>query len=114
MMKHVSQAYNRSVCFLPYRYCDVVTLISNFRYFTDTESERSALMETVFPKLREYAATKGVELLVVDPHWGIWDSKLQDERTQDLYKEEIDKCQTLSNGPNFVVSQYSGLHFSQI
>lgn len=73
-------------------------------YFTDTETERTALMETVFPKLREYAATRGVELHVVDPHWGIWDPKLEDERTSDLRKAEIDRCQRLSNGPNFVVS----------
>ncbi|KAJ8042119.1 NACHT domain- and WD repeat-containing protein 1 [Holothuria leucospilota] len=68
----------------------------------DSEAERAALMDTVFPKLREYAATKGVELHVVDPHWGVWDPKLDDERTVDLCKEEIDRCQRLSIGPNFV------------
>lgn len=71
--------------------------------FVDSEAERAALMDTVFPKLREYAATKGVELHVVDPHWGVWDPKLDDERTVDLCKEEIDRCQRLSVGPNFVV-----------
>eukprot|EP00057_Strongylocentrotus_purpuratus_P003049 XP_003725816.1 PREDICTED: NACHT and WD repeat domain-containing protein 1 isoform X1 [Strongylocentrotus purpuratus] len=68
----------------------------------DSEVERSALMEKIYPGLREYCASKGYEFDVVDLHWGIWDSRIRDERFLDQCFNEIRNCQNLSTGPNFI------------
>ncbi|CAF0730796.1 unnamed protein product [Brachionus calyciflorus] len=72
--------------------------------FTDTAVERNLLMETVYPKLKEYCREQhGLEFQVVDMRWGVRDESTDDHKTTELCMQEIDNCQRLSLGPNFVV-----------
>lgn len=72
--------------------------------FTDTSFERNSLMENVYPKLKDYCREKyGLEFQVVDMRWGVRDEATDDHKTTELCMQEIDNCQRLSLGPNFVV-----------
>ena len=72
--------------------------------FTDTAVERNMLMETVYPRLKEYCREQhGLEFQVVDMRWGVRDESTDDHKTAELCMQEIDNCQRLSLGPNFVV-----------
>ncbi|CAI4228678.1 unnamed protein product [Auanema sp. JU1783] len=71
--------------------------------FTDTTIERNALMEEVYPKLKEYCReTYGLDFQVVDMRWGIRDEATDDHMTTKLCINEIANCQRLSVGANFV------------
>jgi hypothetical protein len=62
------------------------------------------LMETVYPRLKEYCREQhGLEFQVVDMRWGVRDESTDDHKTAELCMNEIDNCQRLSLGPNFVV-----------
>ena len=61
------------------------------------------LMENIYPKLKEYCRERGLEFQVVDMRWGVRDESTDDHKTADLCMNEIDNCQRLSLGPNFVV-----------
>ncbi|CAI5452798.1 unnamed protein product [Caenorhabditis angaria] len=72
--------------------------------FTDTTVERNALMEDIYPKLKEYCReTHGLDFQVVDMRWGVRDEATDDHMTTKLCINEIANCQRLSVGPNFVV-----------
>ncbi|XP_074658721.1 NACHT and WD repeat domain-containing protein 2-like [Tubulanus polymorphus] len=72
--------------------------------FTDTTLERNALMENVYPLLKKYCREKhGLEFQVVDMRWGVRDEATDDHMTTELCMKEIENCQRLSTGPNFVV-----------
>lgn len=72
--------------------------------FTDTTLERNALMEKVYPALKSNLREKyGLEFQVVDMRWGVRDEATDDHMTTMLCMQEIDNCQRLSIGPNFVV-----------
>ena len=43
-------------------------------------------------------------LQVVDMRWGVRDEATDDHMTTNLCMQEIDNCQRLSIGPNFIVS----------
>ena len=43
-------------------------------------------------------------LQVVDMRWGVRDEATDDHMTTELCMKEIENCQRLSMGPNFVVS----------
>jgi hypothetical protein len=61
-------------------------------------------METVYPRLKEYCREQhGLEFQVVDMRWGVRDESTDDHKTAELCMQEIDNCQRLSLGPNFVV-----------
>ncbi|XP_077984832.1 NACHT domain- and WD repeat-containing protein 1-like [Glandiceps talaboti] len=70
--------------------------------FTDTEHERNALMERVYPKLKKFCQERGYEFQVVDMRWGIRDEATDDHMGTELCLREIEACQKLSSGPNFV------------
>ncbi|XP_068248399.1 NACHT and WD repeat domain-containing protein 2 [Palaemon carinicauda] len=71
--------------------------------FTDMLMERNTLMESVYPKLKEFCREKhGLEFQVVDMRWGVRDEATDDHLTTDLCMNEIINCQRLSMGPNFV------------
>jgi len=72
--------------------------------FSDTEHERNALMENVYPKLREFCQKKGYEFQVVDMRWGVRDDATNTHMTTELCLREIKACQEISVGPNFVVT----------
>uniref|UniRef100_A0A8R1E377 NACHT domain-containing protein n=2 Tax=Caenorhabditis japonica TaxID=281687 RepID=A0A8R1E377_CAEJA len=72
--------------------------------FTDTTVERNALMEDIYPKLKEYCReTHGLDFQVVDMRWGVRDEATDDHMTTKLCINEIANCQRLSVGANFVV-----------
>uniref|UniRef100_A0A1I8AA47 WD_REPEATS_REGION domain-containing protein n=2 Tax=Steinernema glaseri TaxID=37863 RepID=A0A1I8AA47_9BILA len=72
--------------------------------FTDTTVERNALMEEVYPALKEYCRENhGLDFQVVDMRWGVRDEATDDHMTTKLCINEIANCQRLSLGPNFVV-----------
>uniref|UniRef100_T1J835 NACHT domain-containing protein n=1 Tax=Strigamia maritima TaxID=126957 RepID=T1J835_STRMM len=72
--------------------------------FTDTSMERNTLMEQVYPKLKDYCRERhGLEFQVVDMRWGVRDEATDDHMTTELCMKEIQNCQRLSMGPNFVV-----------
>ncbi|ULT89955.1 hypothetical protein L3Y34_008385 [Caenorhabditis briggsae] len=72
--------------------------------FTDTTVERNALMEDIYPKLKEYCReTYGLDFQVVDMRWGVRDESTDDHMTTKLCLSEIANCQRLSVGANFVV-----------
>ena len=72
--------------------------------FADTRAERNALMARVYPKLREYCRERGYDFQVVDMRWGVRDESTDDHLTSELCMRELQKCQRLSTGPNFIVS----------
>jgi hypothetical protein len=74
-----------------------------FLLLKDTQVERNMLMENIYPKLKEYCRERGLEFQVVDMRWGVRDESTDDHKTADLCMNEIDNCQRLSLGPNFVV-----------
>ncbi len=62
-------------------------------------------MEKIYPRLKTYCKEyHGLEFQVVDMRWGVRDESTDEHKTADLCMTEIDGCQRLSLGPNFVVS----------
>ena len=62
-------------------------------------------MEIVYPKLRTFCQELGYEFQVVDMRWGVRDEATDDHMTSELCMREIQECQKLSTGPNFIVSE---------
>jgi hypothetical protein len=73
--------------------------------FSDTQVERNALMERVYPKLKEYCQEHGYEFQVIDIRWGIKEAHIDDHVFSELCIREIQTCQNISTGPNFVVRE---------
>ena len=65
------------------------------------------LMENIYPKIKDFCRERGLEFQVVDMRWGVRDESTDDHKTADLCMQEIDNCQRLSLGPNFVVNTRS-------
>ncbi|XP_070560212.1 NACHT domain- and WD repeat-containing protein 1-like [Ptychodera flava] len=70
--------------------------------FTDTQHERNALMERVYPKLKKFCQEKGYEFQVVDMRWGVRDEATDDHTITELCLREVEACQNVSTGPFFV------------
>ncbi|XP_071110787.1 NACHT and WD repeat domain-containing protein 2-like [Haliotis cracherodii] len=70
--------------------------------FTDTRHERNALMERVYPVLKEMCQQQGYEFQVVDMRWGVRDEATDDHMGPELCLREVDLCRKLSTGPCFV------------
>lgn len=81
---------------------------------TDSVTERDAFVERVYPRLRAYCRDKhSLEFQVLDLNWGLSPNTLG--RQQDsaaLRIQEIQRCQDLSAGPNFIafIGQKYGPH----
>ncbi|CAD6995895.1 unnamed protein product [Ceratitis capitata] len=72
--------------------------------FTDTTMERNTLMAKCYPRIKDYCREKhGLEFQVVDMRWGVRDEATDDHMTTELCMREIQNCQRLSMGPNFIV-----------
>lgn len=67
-------------------------------------------MSQVYPKLRDFCHEKGYEFQVVDMRWGIHDPCTDDHMFSEVSLEELNLCQELSTGPNFVVSNLNRYH----
>ncbi|KAL5015965.1 hypothetical protein ScPMuIL_005554 [Solemya velum] len=70
--------------------------------FTDTMHERNALMETTYPRLKQFCQKRGYEFQVVDMRWGVREEATDDHMGLELCIKELQLCQKLSTGPNFV------------
>ena len=66
--------------------------------------ERNALVNRVYPKLKQFCAEHGYEFQVVDMRWNVRDAPTNDHLTSELCLNELRTCQKFSKGPNFVVS----------
>ncbi len=77
-----------------------------FRIFliSDFKAERNILHQKAFPRLKSYCNDLGLDLNVVDMRWGLTDDVINDHQVSALCIDEIITCQTVSCGPNFVVS----------
>ncbi|XP_067678714.1 NACHT and WD repeat domain-containing protein 2-like [Haliotis asinina] len=71
---------------------------------SDSQTERNALVETVYPKIREYCRNQyGVEFQVVDLEWGLRpDTDNVTPVSAEFRQGEITRCQKLSAGPSFL------------
>ncbi|XP_069134939.1 NACHT domain- and WD repeat-containing protein 1-like [Argopecten irradians] len=70
--------------------------------FTDTKFERNTWMNDAYPRVKAFCQARGYEFQVVDMRWGVRDEASDDHSTTDLCLKELDMCQKLSTGPNFV------------
>uniref|UniRef100_UPI00398E640E LOW QUALITY PROTEIN: NACHT and WD repeat domain-containing protein 2-like n=1 Tax=Pristiophorus japonicus TaxID=55135 RepID=UPI00398E640E len=69
----------------------------------DTETERKALRETVYPKLREYCRHKhGLEFQAIDAYVGVDPDDVHDSDVRKLRMKLLDECLKFSAGPCFV------------
>jgi hypothetical protein len=73
-------------------------------YVVDTMHERNILMSQAYPRLKTFCQERGYEFQVVDMRWGIRDEATDDHVTTELCMKELELCQKLSTGPNFIVS----------
>ena len=76
----------------------------SFFYLVDTKNERNSLMLKVYPELKKYCQSRGFDFQVVDMRWGVRREVSADHITSELCMKEIENCQKLSTGPNFIVS----------
>lgn len=60
--------------------------------FQDMMDERHHLVTQIFPRLRQKARARGVEIHEVDLRWGITEEESEDGKTVALCLEQIDAC----------------------
>jgi len=71
----------------------------------DTHAERDYLISQVYPKLTEYFKKQyNVEFQVLDMRWGIASDVTNTHMATSICLNEIDICQDLSIGHNFIVN----------
>ena len=76
--------------------------------FTDTKAERNYLMREIYPRIREYCHSRGIDFSVVDFRWGIRDHDTNDHATTEICLNEIDKCYNDSiEAPCFVFLSFN-------
>jgi hypothetical protein len=71
--------------------------------FTDMRAERRILQEQVFPRLKALCERKGASFQDVDLRWGVNEEAQLDQKTMDICRGEIARCQRLSPKPNFII-----------
>ena len=67
------------------------------------KSERNTFVKKVYPVLKEFCASLGLDFQVMDMRWGVTDFATNDHSTTSLCLKEIENCRRLSRGPCFVV-----------
>ena len=70
---------------------------------SDTYVERNTLMVQVYPRIKRFCQERGYEFQIVDMRWGVRDEATDDHMTSELCMKELEMCQKLSTGPNFIV-----------
>ena len=76
--------------------------------FSDTKAERNYLMREVYPRIRQFCSSIGIDFSVVDFRWGIRDQVSNDHLTTEICLAEIDKCYKQSiEAPCFVFLSFS-------
>ena len=71
--------------------------------YLDYKEERNALMIRAYPELKLFCSSRGLDFQVLDLRWGIPDNTITDHRMEKICYKEIENCQRLSRGPNFIV-----------
>lgn len=66
-------------------------------------AERNTLVCEVYPELRDYCTSCGLDFQVVDMRWGVTDDSSNDHSVEQLCLLEVANCQKVSVGPNFIV-----------
>lgn len=66
-------------------------------------AERNILSREVFPKLKELCLSKDLDFQVVDMRWGVTEDSQNDHSVERICLQEVENCQQMSLGPNFVV-----------
>jgi hypothetical protein len=61
--------------------------------FYDLKTERNALQEKVFPRLRDLAAAHGCRFQAIDLRWGVSEEASLDQQTMKICLGEIERCQ---------------------
>ena len=71
--------------------------------FADLVAERNALQHRVFPELAKICEKAGCRFQAIDLRWGIPDEAGLDQRTSRICLQELERCQTTSPRPNFII-----------
>lgn len=72
--------------------------------FSDMIPERNALMEHVYPQLKNFCRQQyRLEFQMIDLRWGIREQSHDDHTIIDFCLKEIENCKKVSLGPSFVV-----------
>jgi len=67
--------------------------------------ERDYLIANIYPKLTDYCKKQyNLEFQVLDMRWGIASDVTNTHMATSICLNEIDICQNLSIGPNFIVN----------
>ena len=75
--------------------------------FTDMKTERNTLSQKSYPELSEFCQQFNLDFKTVDMRWGVTDEAGNDHKTSFLCIKEIEICQKVSVGPNYVVSVFN-------
>ena len=67
-------------------------------------AERNAIVKEVHPFLEEYCAKYDLDFQIVDMRWGVTEDSQNDHSVEKICLLEVENCQNLSLGPNFIVS----------
>ncbi|XP_052083625.1 NACHT domain- and WD repeat-containing protein 1-like [Mytilus californianus] len=70
--------------------------------FSDMRAERNAIVRDVNPFLKEYCAKYDLDFQIVDMRWGVTDDSQNEHSVEKICLLEVENCQNLSLGPNFI------------
>ncbi|KAL5018770.1 hypothetical protein ScPMuIL_004492 [Solemya velum] len=70
--------------------------------FSDMRYERNMILREVFPFLKQYCASLDLDFQLLDMRWGVTDDSINDHSGEKLCLKEVETCQRVSLGPNFV------------
>ena len=76
----------------------------NIYSFVDMRAERNKLMKNVIPRLKTFCSERDLDFQAVDMRWGVTDDCTNDHSVEKLCLLEVENCQKISLGPNFVVN----------
>ncbi|XP_021358893.1 uncharacterized protein LOC110453957 isoform X1 [Mizuhopecten yessoensis] len=82
--------------------------------FSDMRAERNAIVREATPKLREFCAEHDLDFQMVDMRWGVTDDSQNDHSVEKICLMEVENCQKISLGPNFVLIKGSRYGFRPI
>ncbi|KAJ8318733.1 hypothetical protein KUTeg_003824 [Tegillarca granosa] len=66
-------------------------------------AERNTLAREVYPRLKEICFKYDLDFQVVDMRWGVTEDSQNDHSVEQICLTEIENCQNVSLGPNFVL-----------
>ncbi|XP_069125170.1 uncharacterized protein [Argopecten irradians] len=82
--------------------------------FSDMRAERNAIVRDATPKLRDFCAEHDLDFQMVDMRWGVTDDSQNDHSVEKICLLEVENCQKISLGPNFVLIKGSRYGFRPI